>query len=313
MKRLIFLIAFVVNMALTTYAQNNGIQLYLYAPNQMENIPEASMDYLLNNLSSAVTADGLAAQNEYMTQFVLMPKVNVTSKSIITNTQTQVVLNIDISLQVVDGMSGTLYASSTVNVKGVGTNETKAYNSAFRSINKKQQQIVVLVKTAKQKILSYYEAEASNIIKKANLLAAKNNYEEAFYLLSMIPSQCSKFDASISAGLSLWEKYKNYSCNTNFAKAEAIWISGQDYNAAVNAGEYLSQILPDSECYGKVRQLYNEIKKKVGDLWKFEMKQYDTEADLRKAKIHAFQAIGVAYGKGQQPNIIKLKSRKHNK
>ena len=290
-------------MALTTYAQNNGIQLYLYAPNQMENIPEASMDYLLNNLSSAVTADGLAAQNEYMTQFVLMPKVNVASKSIITNTQTQVVLNIDISLQVVDGMNGTLYASSIVNVKGVGTNETKAYNSAFRSINKKQQQIVVLVKTAKQKILSYYEAEADNIIEKANLLATKNNYEEAFYLLSMIPSQCSKFDASISAGLSLWEKYKNYSCNTNLAKAEAIWISGQDYNAAIEAGKYLSQILPDSECYGKAIQLYNEIKK-VEDLWKFEMKQYDTESELKKAKILAFQAIGVAYGRGQQPKVI---------
>lgn len=290
-------------MTMTAYAQNNGIQLYLYAPNQVEYIPESSMEYLLNNLSSAVTADGLAAQNEYMTQFVLMPKVNVASKNMITNTQTQVVLNIDISLQVVDGMSGTLYASSTVNVKGVGTNETKAYNSAFRSINKKQQQIAVLVKTAKQKILSYYEAEAGNIIKKANLLAAKNNYEEAFYLLSMIPSQCSKFDASISAGLSLWEKYKNYSCNTNLAKAEAIWISGQDYNAAIEAGKYLSQILPDSECYGKAIQLYNEIKKKVGDLWKFEMKQYDTESELKKAKILAFQAIGVAYGRGQQPKV----------
>lgn len=304
MKRLIFLIAFVVNMALTAYAQNNGIQLYLYAPNQVEKIPEASMEYLLNNLSTAVTADGLAAQNEYMTQFVLMPKVNVASKNVITNTQTQVVLNIDISLQVVDGMSGTLYASSIVNVKGVGTNETKAYNSAFRSINKKQQQIVVLVKTAKQKILSYYEAEADNIIKKANLLAAKNNYEEAFYLLSMIPSQCSKFDASVSTGLTLWEKFKNYSCNTNLAKAEAVWVSGQDYNAAIKAGEYLSQILPDSECYGKAKQLYSEIKKKVGDLWKFEMKQYDTESELKKAKIQAFQAIGVAYGKGQQPKVI---------
>lgn len=102
---------------MTAYAQNNGIQLYLYAPNQVEYIPESSMEYLLNNLSSAVTADGLAAQNEYMTQFVLMPKVNVASKNIITNTQTQVVLNIDISLQVVDGMSGTLYASTLVSTK----------------------------------------------------------------------------------------------------------------------------------------------------------------------------------------------------
>lgn len=309
MKRLIFLIAFVANMALTTHAQNNGIQLYLYAPDQMENVPEASMEYLINNLSSAVTDDGLATQNEYMAQFVLMPKVNVVSKNIIANTQPQVVLNVDISLQVVDGMSGTLYASSIVNVKGVGTNETKAYNSAFRSINKEQQQIVELVKTAKRKILSYYEAEAVNIIKKANLLAAKNNYEEAFFLLSMIPSQCSKFDASISAGLSLWEKYKNYSCNTNLAKAEAVWASGQDYNAAISAGEYLSQILPDSECYGEAKQLYNEIKEKVGNLREFEMKQYDIESELKKAKIQAFQAIGVAYGRGQQPRVIIQKTR----
>lgn len=155
MKRLIFLIAFVANIALTTQAQNNGIQLYLYAPDQMENVPKASMEYLINNLSSAVTDDGLATQNEYMAQFVLMPKVNVASKNIIANTQPQVILNVDISLQVVDGMCGTIYASSIVNVKGVGTNETKAYNSAFRSINKEQQQIVELVKTAKQKILSY--------------------------------------------------------------------------------------------------------------------------------------------------------------
>ena len=93
------------------------------------------------------------------------------------------------------------------------------------------------------------------------------------------------------------------------AKAESIWISGQDYDAAIKAGECLSQILPDSECYGKARQLYNEIKKRVGDLWKFEMKQYDTESELKKAKIQAFQAIGVAYGKGQQPRVIIQKTR----
>lgn len=34
---------------MTAYAQNNGIQLYLYAPNQVEYIPESSMEYLLNN------------------------------------------------------------------------------------------------------------------------------------------------------------------------------------------------------------------------------------------------------------------------
>lgn len=39
------------------------------------------------------------------------------------------------------------------------------------------------------------------------------------------------------------------------------------------------------------------------------MKQYNTEAELKKAKIQAFQAIGVAYGKGQQPRVIIQKTR----
>lgn len=309
MKRILLFIAFAINMTMTMLAQNSEIQLYVYAPEQVEDVPDASMNYLVNNLCSAVTTEGIAAQDEFMTQFALTPKVSIVSKNIITNTQTQIVLNIDVSLQVIDEMSGSIYVSKTINLKGVGTNETKAYNSAFHSVNRNHKQITNLVNSAKQKILAYYEAEADNIIKKANLLAAKNSYDEAFYLLSMIPSQCSKFEKCISAGLNIWEKNKNYLCNSNLAKARSIWVAGQDYVAAINAGEYLSKILPDAECYGSAQQLYKEIKAKIGKIWDFEMKQYQTEADLKKAKIQAFQAIGVAYGKGQQPRVTIQKTR----
>lgn len=109
--------------------------------------------------------------------------------------------------------------------------------------------------------------------------------------------------------MNIWEKNKNYLCNSNLAKARSIWVAGQDYVAAINAGEYLSKILPDAECYGSAQQLYKEIKAKIGKIWDFEMKQYQTEADLKKAKIQAFQAIGVAYGKGQQPRVTIQKTR----
>lgn len=307
MKKLLSLVALVC-MTMTMFAQSNNIQLYVYAPEQAEEIPEASVDYLVNGLCTAVTTVGLAAQTDYMTQFLLMPKVNVATKNVLANTQQQVVLTLDVSLQVVDNISGTIYASKTINLKGVGTNEIKAYNAAFRALSKNHQQVKSLVSTAKQKILAYYESESENIIKKANLLATQEKYDEAFYMLSMIPSQCSKYDLSISAGLAIWKKYKDYSCSKNLAKAQSAWVAGQDCDAANMAGMYLSRILPDASCYGDAQQLYKDIKAKVGDLWKFEMSVYKDDHELRMAKIKAMQAIGVAYGRGQQPGIIIYKS-----
>ena len=154
MKRILLFIAFAINMTMTMLAQNSEIQLYVYAPEQVEDVHDDSMSYLVKNLCSAVTTEGIAAQDEFMTQFALTPKVSIVSKNIITNTQTQIVLNIDVSLQVIDEMSGSIYVSKTINLKGVGTNETKAYNSAFHSVNRNHKQITNLVNSATQKILA---------------------------------------------------------------------------------------------------------------------------------------------------------------
>lgn len=274
-------------------AQEKSISMYVYTPEQNESILQSCMDYLSNSLTTAVTTDGLAAQNEYLTQFLLMPKVNIATKNMLATTQQQVVLTLDVNLQVVDNISGTVYTSATVNLKGVGTNETKAYNAVFRTINKSNAKIKGLVSTAKEKIIVYYEAKADNIIKKAVLFAEQRNYEEAFYLLSMIPSQCSKYDNALSASMNIWNKYKDTSCSKNLEKARAVWVANQDIDAANMAGIYLSGILPDCSCYGDAQTLYKDIKAKVGELWKFEMKQYDTEADLRKPRFKHFRQLAL--------------------
>lgn len=303
MKKILTIIA-ILCMAIQSFAQSSSIQLYVCSPKQVESVPEASIDYLVNNICSAVTSDGLAAQSDYMTQFLLLPKVNVVSKNVMANTQQQIALTLDVTLQVVDNLSGTAFTSNTITVKGVGTNETKAYNAAFRTLNKSNQKVITFCSAAKEKIIAYYEAESMNIIKKARLLAAQEKYDETFYLLSMIPSQCSKFDDAISTSLDIWQKYKDYSCAVYVAKARSAWVATQDMEGADKAATYLSNILPDASCYADAMKLYSDIKSGVGNLWKFEMKKYDKESELREAKISAIQAIGVAYGKGQQPKVL---------
>ena len=57
--------------------------------------------------------------------------------------------------------------------------------------------------------------------------------------------------------------------------------------------------MPDASCYGDAMALYKEIKGKVLDDWKFEMKKYQDGVDLEKARINAMRDIGVAYGSHQ--------------
>lgn len=125
--------------------------MYVYIPEQSETIPQSCMDYLSNSLTTAITTDGLAAQSEYLTPFLLVPKVNIATKNTLATTQQQVVLTLDVNLQVVDNTSGTVFASTIINLKGVGTNEIKAYNAAFRSINKSNAKIREFVSNAKAK------------------------------------------------------------------------------------------------------------------------------------------------------------------
>ena len=46
-------------------------------------------------------------------------------------------------------------------------------------------------------------------------------------------------------------------------------------------------------------ELYREIKGKVLDDWKFEMKKYQDGIDLEKLRIDAAHQVGVAYGTHQ--------------
>ena len=60
MKRILLFIAFAINMTMTMLAQNSEIQLYVYAPEQVEDVTDATST--LNNCGGT-----LATGNVYCT------------------------------------------------------------------------------------------------------------------------------------------------------------------------------------------------------------------------------------------------------
>ena len=119
------------------------------------------------------------------------------------------------------------------------------------------------------------------------------------YWISLIPQQSKHYDAALAAGLEIYQAYIDNQCYLNLAAAKTAWAAEQNSKGAYAAGEYLANILPDAKCYAEAMDLYKEIKRKVLDDWKFEMKKYQDGIDLEKQRIDAMREVGVAYGNHQ--------------
>ena len=205
------------------------------------------------------------------------------------------------NLYIIDAYAKTIFSSTSMTVKGLGETENKCYLNAISRMPLQSPQIAQFVEDGKAKIIEYYDHEGEALIKKARFLASEKQFEEAIFWVSLIPQQSKHYDAALAAGKDIYQMYLDNECNINLAAARQAWAAEQNSYGAAAAGEYLAKILPDAKCYGEAMELYKEIKGKVLDDWKFEMKKYQDGVDLEKQRIDAMRQIGVAYG-NHQPN-----------
>lgn len=276
------------------------IALSIALPEQANLLPSGAETYLVNKLKQAAAQNGLAAE-EGFSRFFITAVITPLTRDVVAGPPQQIAQNLEITLYIADGIDQKIYATASLNAKGVGTNETKAYIDAVKHINANSKQFKELAETGKAKIIAYYEAQCDNIIKKAQSMAKQKNYESALYELTVIPDVCSCYDRALEATAEIYQQYIDYLCDVNLAKARTAWAAEQNADGAKKAGDYLAYIYPDAKCYKEGMDLYREIKGKVLDDWKFEMKIYQDGVDLERERIRAWRDVGVAYGNHQQP------------
>jgi len=281
----------------------NRIMLTSWVPPTIEGMPRIARKNLQNKLKQVVTKNGLGG-SPFNTRFIISANVSVMSKDILPGPPPMHAYNLDITLYIGDGIEGTVFASETISVKGVGTNENKAYISALKRISPKNVDVQAFVKTGKEKIIQYYKDNCDLIIKKANTLADQNQYEQAIYTLSAIPSACEEcYVKAMNAIKPIYTNKIDRDCKVKLQKATGIWNAAQDMEAAEDAGALLATIDPDASCAGQARVLSNKIAAKVKQIdareWKYVVKDQQQESE----RIAAIRAVGVAYGKGQPKNV----------
>ena len=281
-------------------AETQYLPISVYAADDSESFPQGAKAMMENKLTQLLTRNGIAGL-DYLGQFILTVTTTPLDKDVIPGPPMKISEKMEMNLYIIDAYAKTIFSSTSMTVKGLGETENKCYLNAISRMPLQSPQIAQFVEDGKAKIIEYYDHEGEALIKKARFLASEKQFEEAIFWVSLIPQQSKHYDAALAAGKDIYQMYLDNECNINLAAARQAWAAEQNSYGAAAAGEYLAKILPDAKCYGEAMELYNEIKGKVLDDWKFEMKKYQDGVDLEKQRIDAMRQIGVAYG-NHQPN-----------
>ena len=274
------------------------LPISVYAADDSESFPQGAKAMVENKLTQLLTRNGIAGL-DYMGQFILTVTTTPLDKDVIPGPPAKIAEKMEMNLYIVDAYAKTIFSSTSLTVKGLGETENKCYLNAISHMPLQSPQMTKFIEEGKAKIIEYYDHEGEALLKRAAYLAGQKNYEEALFIVSLIPQQSKHYDAALAAGLDIYQQHIDNQCNINLAAARVAWAAEQNTRGAYAAGEYLANILPDAKCYGEAMELYKVIKGKVLDDWKFEMKKYQDGVDLEKLRIDAARQVGVAYGTHQ--------------
>lgn len=303
MKTRIVILLFAI-MSLMGYAQSDcDIALSVYFGNNSAGMTEQNKTYLKNILNRAISqGNGLSSLED--SQFGIVVNTDIVDEHIIAGAPAKTVLNLSITLSLGDLQDGKLFSSYTIDLNGVGNSKGKAYNNAIHKLKAQNQTLGDFAAKAKDEIIGYYNKNYKAIIKKAESEAAMRNYEEAIYRLMCIPVCCNGYDEAMTKARIVYKQYIDQQCHENVAQAQAAWMSGYTRENAAVASIFLSEIYPDAACYDDAMALVAEIKKHMGEEWKFEMKRWDDLMSVEAQQLKFAREIALAYAQNQPQQVI---------
>lgn len=303
-----FIVALMMFSGISSFAQDKKddlgrVAVTAWVPDQIEGMPTTARQSLSNKLTQVITTNGVS-NSGFNSRFILTANITVVTKDLTATAPPMQAYTLAVSLYIGDGFDGTLFASQSIQVKGVGTNETKAYMSALNNIKPSDPSIIAFVEKGKKKIVEYYNSKCPFIIKDAKTLEDQNKFEEAIFLLTSVPDACAEcYDKTMTAVKPVYQKMVDRDCKLKLAQASGIWNASQNMDAANEAGAILATVEPQASCYGEVKALNTKIAAKVKEIdareWKYILKSQEQVSE----SIKAIRDVGVAYGNGQPKTV----------
>jgi len=314
--KIVSIIAITLNYSIcvgqNTLASSDDLSRIALTPVILSNakIPSYATSLVKNKLIQVVTQNGLGG-NALDQRFIITANITEVSKEIAPTAPVMITIDLQPILYIGDQKTGNLYSSCVLPmIKGVGTNDTKAYLSAIKNMNISTQEVIGFVESGKIKIIEYYNSQIDFILSYAESLANQEKYEEAIALLFTVPSVCKDaYTRAMDKTSVIYQMKIDKESAINFNKAKQVWNADQSYDGAVAASRYLSNIHPLSSSVDDAEKLSNNIAERIRQLdnraWNFTIRKYedfiqyknnqlDYDREIKLKLIDAAKDVGVA-------------------
>lgn len=291
--------------ACTAHAECEINLAVMEAP-QTDEVPEATLSYLSTRLTQIATAEGVTT-DPGMGQFFLAGKFSHVLEDVVPGPPAQTALHTMLTLYIGDVNSQTVYATTVLDLRGVGNSSQRAFINALRGLSARNSAVSGFIRKGKQKVADYYDAHYPQIFERAKRAAAMHNYDEALWNLASIPECCRGYGQAMELVDRYFQQYINQEGTRLLAAADAAWSAHPDSDGAEKALSYLLAIDPESSAYPQAQRLADEIKKSVKSDRDFELRtKYNDAVDLERRRIQAAKEVGVAFGNGQKQKTTNL-------
>lgn len=285
-------------------ADEHYISLGTFICNEPASIPAEAASLLKSRMQRAIVADGFA-DNQATGRFALVAKCDVLEKDIAPTTPPRISQTLELSFVVVDLIENNVYAGCDMTVSGIGTNETKAFSTAFQKVSAQNQQIKSLLNEAREKILDYYANSCAQIQTEARTLASTGQFDKAIFSLTSVPPICTEcYNSCQQLASEIYQQKIDTGCTRLLEQAKSKWAASKSGATAIEIAEILSQIDPRASGFPSVVEFRSSVSAKLAAdarrEWEFQMKKYDDNQQFRRSIIEACRDVGVTFARNFQ-------------
>ncbi len=293
-----------------------------YFPVVTGDMPEASRKFLVSKMEQALTQNGYGTLNR-TDRFVLLAKCNVLQKDVTPTTPPRISQKVEVTFILGDAVENKTYASASIELSGIGINETKAWQTALNVLKPANPIFKEMLGEASNKIEAYYSEHCESIISKARTLASTGKSEEAIASLMAIPDICNTcYEKSMEVACEIYQNMIDAEGESLLSKAKNAWLVSSDEKGAELAMTYLNEIPVASSAFAEAETFAKRISKELSDekerQWQFKLQQYNDEKEFRNreqanrhsysmATIAAARSVGEKWAQNQPQTKVYLK------
>ena len=313
MKKFLTLLVLFALFSTASRSQTNEGQTSMYAIVANEDLPKEAVQNLTNKLSRAIAINGYGSLDS-IERFVLVANVSVTGNDVVPTTPARISKKMDITLMVGDVVENKTFGSCCLSVAGIGTNDNKAYISAFAQFNPSNKIVKEMFDEASEKISKYY-SDSTLFVTKARTFSQSGEYDRAIaYLMTVPPIDQRTYRICQDEIASIYRQKIDTEGLALYQQASGVWKSTRNLQGAKQVAAILEKVNPYSSAMPEIDNLWKEITSKLNAdelaaiaaqerAHEERMQQATINAELTKEFLSAAKAVGMAFGIFQ-PRIV---------